>query len=212
METGLVGEDLCCCCDAEECLTLALAEPLSFLALLLLELLLLLVGVTDLCWVVGVAADLCPGVGAVVLVAVLPAGEGLAGGDAFGAFAVGDLLPLAVLAAGCCCCCLKGDPLTPFDDTRLGARSMFWFTWRGEGVFSTAASAPPPICTTEVLGDADASEVTDVFGVGGVASSSLGWWVMEEGDLATPLSNWDLMASKFLPEKVLDTTVFCTRT
>ena len=210
-----------------------LAWKLSFFALLLLLLLLLalppLVGVEDL-WVgvvvlwVGVA-DLWAG--ADDLRAALA--EDLAGGLAAAAAAAGcdpgclaapgaagDLLPPLAAASGC----LKGDPFTPLE-TRFGVRSMFWLTCRGEAadagdgeeeeVGASGWSSAPLICTTEEAlgdgdgdGDADAREATDV-------SLEVGGGPGDLGAAPAP-SNCDLMASKFFPENVLETTVFWTRT
>ncbi len=157
--------------------------------------------------------------------------------DDDGAPAGGDRFPLPALPRaldGGGCCCLNGDPLTPLE-TRTGERSMFWFTCLGEEEVLSAAEEEEDsvIWTTEVLEEEEDAppdmETTEVLGVAGCCccccctagglscptGGSLTLFLVGLTDDPPPpplWSNWFLMASKFFPEKVLDTTVFCTRT
>ena len=160
--------------------------------------------------------------------------------DDDGAPAGGDRFPLPALPRaldGGGCCCLKGDPLTPLE-TRTGERSMFWFTCLGEEEEEVLSAAEEEedsvIWTTEVLEEEEDAppdmETTEVLGVAGCCCCcccTAGGLSCPTGGSLTPLflvgltddppppplwSNWFLMASKFFPENVLDTTVFCTLT
>jgi hypothetical protein len=74
------------------------------------------------------------------------------------------------------------------------------------GTGTEGVAEPSEIEATEVLGVADALssgiDATEVLGDAGDALVNLGELLGEP-----PASNWLLMASKFLPEKVRETTV-----